>query len=244
MMKKIVSAILLIVVVLIGIGYYIFREKFAIPKSEINSFEECAAAGYTVMESYPRQCRTPEGVTFVEKIPDNVPVIIPGARSILHEDKEFGFRFWYPEGSNVRKENFEGYLKATQNGVTVAAIFLDESLFKGTNLSEAAVVVGVSPDKGALANCERAVDNQEIERGTADIRGATFHLFEATGVGAGNIYESKIYRTIMDGSCYEIVELLHSGNIGNYPQDTVKEFDKAKFTGILENIVHTFVFIK
>jgi hypothetical protein len=35
---------------------------------QINSFEECAAAGYPVMESYPRQCRTPDGRHFVEEI--------------------------------------------------------------------------------------------------------------------------------------------------------------------------------
>ena len=31
----------------------------------VNSFEECAAAGYSIMESYPEQCRTPDGRTFV-----------------------------------------------------------------------------------------------------------------------------------------------------------------------------------
>lgn len=35
----------------------------------INSFEECAKAGYPVMESYPRQCRTPDGRLFVEPVP-------------------------------------------------------------------------------------------------------------------------------------------------------------------------------
>jgi hypothetical protein len=34
----------------------------------INSFEECVAQGNPVMESYPRQCRTPDGKTFVEDI--------------------------------------------------------------------------------------------------------------------------------------------------------------------------------
>lgn len=36
--------------------------------SGVNSFEECVAAGYPVMETYPRQCRTPDGRIFVEKI--------------------------------------------------------------------------------------------------------------------------------------------------------------------------------
>jgi len=32
----------------------------------INSFDDCARAGYPVMESYPRQCSTPDGRSFVE----------------------------------------------------------------------------------------------------------------------------------------------------------------------------------
>ncbi|HEX2178708.1 MAG TPA: hypothetical protein VHL54_04195 [Actinomycetota bacterium] len=35
---------------------------------EINNFEECAAAGNPVMESYPEQCRTPDGRLFVRVI--------------------------------------------------------------------------------------------------------------------------------------------------------------------------------
>ncbi|MEW6723053.1 MAG: hypothetical protein AB1324_07355, partial [Candidatus Micrarchaeota archaeon] len=34
---------------------------------EINSFDDCVDAGYPVMESYPRQCRTPDGRTFISE---------------------------------------------------------------------------------------------------------------------------------------------------------------------------------
>lgn len=34
----------------------------------INSFEECAGAGFPVMESYPAQCRTSDGKTFTQNI--------------------------------------------------------------------------------------------------------------------------------------------------------------------------------
>lgn len=40
----------------------------AAPVSTINSFEECAAAGYPIMESYPEQCRTPDGRLFVRDV--------------------------------------------------------------------------------------------------------------------------------------------------------------------------------
>jgi len=42
---------------------------WALETSSIDSFEECVAAGNPVMESYPRQCRTPDGKHFVETIP-------------------------------------------------------------------------------------------------------------------------------------------------------------------------------
>jgi hypothetical protein len=35
---------------------------------QVASFEECTAAGYPITESYPRQCRTPNGELFTEEI--------------------------------------------------------------------------------------------------------------------------------------------------------------------------------
>ena len=41
-------------------------ESFQNP--QINSFEQCIAAGNPAMESHPRQCRTVDGDHFVEQI--------------------------------------------------------------------------------------------------------------------------------------------------------------------------------
>ena len=38
------------------------------PKKTIASFADCAAAGYPVLESYPRQCKTPDGNSFTEEV--------------------------------------------------------------------------------------------------------------------------------------------------------------------------------
>jgi hypothetical protein len=35
------------------------------PTKNITSFEECVKAGYPILESYPRQCRTPDGRNFI-----------------------------------------------------------------------------------------------------------------------------------------------------------------------------------
>ena len=46
----------------------VFAKPFSkTSKKSIADFEQCAQAGYAVMESYPRQCTTPQGKTFVEK---------------------------------------------------------------------------------------------------------------------------------------------------------------------------------
>ncbi|MDP2586811.1 MAG: Gmad2 immunoglobulin-like domain-containing protein [Candidatus Komeilibacteria bacterium] len=65
-MKKIVNyfilIVILIVIAVLAVSFW--------PKKQVvivNSFEDCVAAGYPVMESYPRQCRANDQ-TFVEDI--------------------------------------------------------------------------------------------------------------------------------------------------------------------------------
>jgi len=51
------------------VSLYSIRSNIALaPKQAVTNFEECINAGYPVMESYPRQCRVPEGELFSEKI--------------------------------------------------------------------------------------------------------------------------------------------------------------------------------
>lgn len=47
------------------------RPESPAPTHTITNFQECAAAGYPVGESYPRQCWTPDGKHFVEEISDD-----------------------------------------------------------------------------------------------------------------------------------------------------------------------------
>ncbi|KKR80184.1 MAG: hypothetical protein UU73_C0006G0012 [Candidatus Daviesbacteria bacterium GW2011_GWA1_41_61] len=69
---KVPSALILLAVLLLGVvsAIYLFgnqKEKL----SGITSFDECLKAGYPVMESYPRQCKTADGKEFVEDTQSN-----------------------------------------------------------------------------------------------------------------------------------------------------------------------------
>lgn len=70
-----VTAVVLLL--LLGLGYFFYNSPKDSPLSSITNFEECARAGFPVMESYPAQCRLPSGELFVQVItnPTNPDVI-------------------------------------------------------------------------------------------------------------------------------------------------------------------------
>lgn len=64
----------LIVIFLIGLGFAAlgllsFLNKQSV--ASISNFEECAAAGYPIMESYPEQCATPDGRSFTRELSED-----------------------------------------------------------------------------------------------------------------------------------------------------------------------------
>ncbi len=78
----------------------------------IKSFNDCLNAKYPIMESYPRQCKTPDGRTFVEELPPTKPTYINATSGVISVStptpdsvtgKEFEVRGvargWYFEGS-------------------------------------------------------------------------------------------------------------------------------------------------
>ncbi len=110
-MNKILLSIIAILLIL-GAVWYFWHDKTYPNPSEVLSFEDCEAAGYPVMESYPRQCRTSDGRTFAEEIKvfptydnatsDNIVVDMPAPGSVT--GKEFTVSgkargTWYFEAS-------------------------------------------------------------------------------------------------------------------------------------------------
>lgn len=70
-MKK--TIYLLIIILIIGsiswLGFYLYKRLIPLP---VLSFEDCVNAGYPVLESFPRQCKTPDSRTYAEELPGNI----------------------------------------------------------------------------------------------------------------------------------------------------------------------------
>lgn len=68
--NNLIAAAFVLLAVGMAAGYYLGYER-GLGKSacdRISSFEECVAAGYPIMESYPEQCMTPDGRTFTRRL--------------------------------------------------------------------------------------------------------------------------------------------------------------------------------
>jgi len=66
-MKKLII-LLAVILVLVSVFIFWFFKKAEQKNAIVNSFKECTEKGYPIMESYPRQCKTPDGKTFTEYI--------------------------------------------------------------------------------------------------------------------------------------------------------------------------------
>jgi len=69
--KIIIALILTIVVGYLAVTIY-KNQTDTTPATVITSYEQCVAAGYPIMESYPEQCAVPNGPTFTRQI-EGVP---------------------------------------------------------------------------------------------------------------------------------------------------------------------------
>lgn len=65
MKKLIVLGLSILILLIIALLWNLSKEEVQV---RVESFEECLAFGFLVSESYPRECRTPQGQTFVEDI--------------------------------------------------------------------------------------------------------------------------------------------------------------------------------
>lgn len=78
-MNKLIIPIIVTVMLAAGIGVYFVLQKTTYP--EITNFKQCAGAGYPVMESYPRQCKTPDGRKFTERLEQKTACVEQGGTS-------------------------------------------------------------------------------------------------------------------------------------------------------------------
>ena len=167
------------------------------------------------------------------------PAIAATSPTKLYNDRH-GFTLRVPLRASVETDTQEnGQLDLIPTAAVVVS--LDPNEFKGTNLGDASVSVGVSNDPTIVAACQAGQAAQgEKPAGMATLGGLKVTRFTFEDAGAGNRYASTVYRGVSGGNCYELVEFLHWAAIENFSPGAIKEFDRAKIESALRTITRSF----
>lgn len=130
-------------------------------------------------------------------------------------------------------------------GETPTQISFPDDAFKNgkTNFGGSDLSLSFSK-KTKVADCLGPIDtqNSRTEPIVEKVAGINFKVQNLTEAGAGNIYRTKVYRAIIKNVCFEIGETLHTGNIANYTEGAVSEFDASKTQTIWNEILKTLSF--
>ena len=199
------------------------------------------AVAYFVYDSQ-RAVEVPLPQPKASSTPPEMQEIIPGVPSVLYRDPLYGFGLYYPATSALAAAGFEGSLVLAKT--PVVAVALNPDLFQGTNLRDAGIYVGATTTAAIVAGClePAASAGETLATSSAEINGISFAQFDSSSAGAGNIYDTKSYRTVSHGACLEFDEVLHSMQLGNFPKNTVVAFDAAHYSGILDAMLQTIDF--
>ena len=121
--------------------------------------------------------------------------------------------------------------------------FIDPAFYSPkTNLIEATLVLAATRDPAIVASCTQpSTQVAETVTGQVKVNNYTFTRSEFSGAAAGNRYDQIAYRTVWSNNCIELVFLIHSANIANYPAGTVVEYDQAALLNKFEAILNSFI---
>lgn len=154
-----------------------------------------------------------------------------------YKNSAYDFQFDYPATFALTDPNY-GNLENK-----IVQVQLLSGAYPKTNFDDAAFTVSEKTAK-SLNEC-LAMNEPEGGTGfkdTATVNGIKFYTTTGNGAGAGNFYETKIYRTFSSSECLEIVETIHTSNIENFDPGTVTEINKTPIQAELEKILSTFDF--
>lgn len=157
--------ILTILLILGIIAYVIIDNNGKVKDSKISTFDECVAAGFPVMESYPRQCRASSGEVFVEEV-DGVGIV--STPKDLVENKQIKI-FFGKNPVSFDSSNIVCSVIRETNSTDLISFALDE-LIKGPTSEEASEGLYSEINLVGESNCEGKDYKYTIDNGNLTVQ--------------------------------------------------------------------------
>ena len=159
--------------------------------------------------------------------------------------KTVNFSLRYPPSFKV--ESQQGQIGGGYLDTGIVKIAFPDNAFQGenTNYKEAFLVVSTSTKPQTVADCTKfaGLITPGNQIGQLKINGVKFKTLTVGEGAAGNHIESKLYRNVHKGTCYEIALVVITVNKDAFTPPR-KEFDKQQAFCILEQMRDTFTFLK
>ncbi|MBV9331744.1 MAG: hypothetical protein JOZ55_09355 [Alphaproteobacteria bacterium] len=115
---------------------------------------------------------------------------------------------------------------ATAGTRTIVAFLVPPRFVRNTNLasdSRLSLETRFAPN---ICSASIFLDDPQSQ-GSAWQNGIRWSTASGTDAGAGNLYEEKVFATRIGGRCLAIRYFIHSMNLGNYPPNAVRAFNRA-----------------
>lgn len=168
----------------------------------------------------------------IQDIPSNTepPAQLPTGTSTYATSS---FSVVYPNSFTMDEAyQYTGFAGKPISGVK---FFVPTTMATGTNLSADS---GVSIEWLPRANtCSADIYMLQNVRATTVVDGGvTYSLATSTEAAAGNLYEEYVYAFPGSSPCTAVRYFIHSTQIANYPEGTVREFNRSLLIGEFDAI--------
>lgn len=142
------------------------------------------------------------------------------------------FSIGYPQAASLDRQH--DTVPTAKPGVhQVVAVLVPKALVEGTNLgSDSRLSVETTL---RACNAHAFIDDLQSE-GSERRSGLNWSTGSSTDAGAGNFYDEKIFVARANGHCLAVRYFIHSANIGNYPEGTVRPFDRNRLMALFDRM--------
>jgi hypothetical protein len=116
------------------------------------------------------------------------------------------------------------------------AFTIPAAMATGTNLSSDSRL-SVEALSSATSTCSAALFLDVAGTSTTRIEnGVSYSIASTSGAAAGNLYEETVYALTGSSPCTAVRYLVHSTQLANYPEGTVRAFDRAALMALFDGI--------
>jgi hypothetical protein len=144
------------------------------------------------------------------------------------------YSFKYPQGYTLNSAYaYDQFGQAKLiHGVSVT---VPATVATGTNLSADTRVSVEQLPRAKVCSGDIYIKN-DVPATKVTEGGIEYSVASTSGAAAGNRYEEIVYAVSSSTPCTAVRYLLHSTAIGNYPEGTVREFDRAALMSEFDKI--------